>query len=80
MHIIKNIQKFLQDQKYYIDIYNDNIHVYKYESITSLSNTQIKLKLKEFELIIDGDNLSILMMDNSEILIKGEVISVRFNR
>lgn len=80
MHIIKNIQNFLLDQKYYVDIYNDNIHVYQYITLLSLSEKEIKLKLKEFDILIEGENLTILTMDNHEILIKGIINAVRFLR
>jgi len=80
MHIIKNLRNFLMDQDYYIDIFNDCLHVYYYESLISLSDVLIELKLKEFNLIIEGENLIVSMMDNHEILIKGTMNIVRFKR
>lgn len=56
------------------------MHVYYYEELKTLNEKQIELKLKEFVLIIDGDNLIVSAMDNHEILIKGIINSMRFVR
>lgn len=80
MRIIKNIQNFLMDQDYYIDIFNNCLHVYYYETLVVLTDKLIELKLKEFSLVIEGKDLSISAMDNHEILIKGIIEQLRFNR
>ncbi len=80
MRIIKNLTNFLKDQDYYIDIFNNCLHVYSYENLISLSDKLIELKLKEFTLQISGENLIIETMDNHEILIKGLLNDVRFIR
>lgn len=80
MRIMKNIQNFLMDQDYYIDIFNNCLHVYYYEELITLTDNLIELKLKEFNLIIEGENLIVSAMDNHEILVKGKINSLRFNR
>lgn len=80
MRIIKNIQNFLMDQDYYIDIFNNCLHVYYYEELIALTDNLIELKLKEFNLIIEGEGLIVSAMDNHEILIKGKINLLRFNR
>ncbi len=80
MHIIKNIKNFLMDQDYYIDIFNDCLHVYYYEELIELSDIKIELKLREFNLIIEGLDLIVSAMDNHEILVKGKINLLRFNR
>jgi len=80
MHIIKNLKNFLLDQDYYIDIFNKNLHVYRYETLEHLSDNLIKLKLKEFKLEIEGKDLIVASMDKQELLIKGIIDSVRFIR
>lgn len=80
MRIMKNLQNFLLDQDYYIDIFNNCLHVYYYQELKSLSDKQINLQLKEFELIVEGDNLVVSAMDNHEILIKGIINNMRFVR
>jgi len=80
MRIIKNIQNFLMDQDYYIDIFNNCLHVYYYEELIALKDNLIELKLKEFNLVIEGTNLLVNAMDNHEILIKGTINLLRFDR
>lgn len=79
MRIIKNIQNFLMDQDYYIDIFNNCLHVYYYEELIILRDDLIELKLKEFNLVIEGKNLIVSAMDNHEILIKGKINLLRLN-
>lgn len=80
MRIMKNLQNFLLDQDYYIDIFNNCIHVYYYETLITLNTDLIELKLKEFILQVTGTNLIVSAMDNKEILIKGTIDSLRFIR
>ena len=80
MRIVKNLQNFLYDQDYYIDIFSNCLHVYYYLDLLSLSDTCIELKLKEFNLIIEGENLTISNMDKHELLIKGKINEMRFKR
>ena len=80
MRIMKNLQNFLYDQDYYIDIFNNCLHVYYYQELLSLSDEYIELKLKEFILKIEGENLVVSSMDKHEILIKGIINNMRFTR
>lgn len=80
MHIKKNLQNFLLDQDYYIDIYNNCIHVYYYISLITLESKNVTLKLKEFILKITGEDLTVSMMDSHEILIKGLIKNMEFQR
>ena len=80
MRIMKNLQNFLYDQEYFIDIFQNCLHVYYYVELLSLSDTLIELKLKEFILVIEGEDLSISSMDKHEMLMKGKINSMRFKR
>ena len=80
MRIMKNLQNFLYDQEYFIDIFKNCLHVYYYEELLSLSDTLIELKLKEFILVIEGEDLSISSMDKHEMLMKGKINNMRFKR
>ncbi len=80
VRIIKNLQNFLMDQDYYIDIFNNFLHVYQYEELLKLSEKVIELKLKEFILTIEGDGLIVKTMNKNEILIKGIINNMRFTR
>ncbi len=80
MRIIKNLQNFLYDQDYFIDIYGNCLHVYYYLELITLTDKVIELKLKEFILLINGNNLTVRALDNHEILIQGEILKMEFKR
>ncbi len=80
MRMIKNLQNFLYDQDYFIDIYNNCLHVYYYDDLLNLNSSSIELKLKEFTLKIEGKDLVVREMDKHEILIKGIIENMRFER
>ena len=80
MRIKNNIQNFLYDQDYFIDLFQNCLHVYYYNELLSLSDSKIELKMKEFTLTIEGENLTISNMDKHELLIKGKINLMRFVR
>lgn len=80
MRIVKNLTNFLKDQEYYIDIFNNSLHVYNYLDLVELKDNVIELKLEKFNLIIEGNNLIVVQMDSREILIQGLINNMRFKR
>ena len=79
MHMKDNLINFLYDKNYFINIYDEYIHVFNYQELVSLSTEKIVLKLEEFKLNIMGSELFITKMLPNEILIKGKVIKVEFS-
>ena len=77
MKIIDNLRDFLEDREYYIDIFDDKLHVYNYKKLLKLNSKNIQLKFEKFILDIKGDNLKIIEMNKIEILIKGIIDTVR---
>ena len=78
MHMKDSLINFLYDKKYFINIYDECIHVFNYEELISLSSNKIELKFSNFKLVIDGDNLFINKMFPNELLIKGIIKNVGF--
>ena len=78
MHMKDSLINFLYDKKYFINIYDEYIHVFNYEELISLSSKKIELKFSNFKLVIDGDNLFINKMFPNELLIKGIIKNVGF--
>ena len=79
MHMKDNLINFLYDKNYFINIYDDYIHVFNYQELISLSSKKIVLKLESFKILIDGSNLFITRLLPNEILIKGNVSKVEFS-
>ena len=76
--MVKNLENFLKDQDYYIDIYKNTLHVFNYEELINLTDTNINLKLKDFTLEIKGENLLVKAIEAREILINGKIFEVKF--
>ena len=76
--MINNLRSFLEDKNYYIDIFDDKIHAFNYQKLSSLSDLEVVLKFEKFILEIKGDNLKIKQMNNTEILISGKIENLRF--
>ena len=79
MHMKDNLINFLYDKKYFINIYDEYIHVFNYQELVSLSSKKIVLKMETFKIEVTGDNLFITRMLPNEILIKGIIGKVEFS-
>ncbi len=71
--ILKN---YLKKEDYYIIIYQNLIYIYNYLEIVKFTDTNILLKLKNFNININGSNLLIIRMEKKELLIKGIIYKV----
>ena len=80
MHIVSNIKNFLYDQKYFINVYNDFIHVFNYTNLLRLSETEIVLEMELFKLEIKGASMHVVKMAERELLIKGELFFMEFKK
>lgn len=74
------MKNFLMDFDYYIDIYEDNIHIFNYIDILRLNETEITLSMNGFKLQITGENFTVKRLEKREILIQGKIDNVRFLR
>lgn len=79
MKMINNIREFLEDKKYYIDIYDNKLHIFNYKKLIKLSDTEMIIEIENFLLKINGINLKIIQMEKQELLIVGSVENMRFN-
>lgn len=74
-----NLINFLYDKNYFINIYDEYIHIFNYQELVSLSSKKIVLKMETFKIEVTGDNLFITRMLPNEILIKGIIGKVEFS-
>ena len=78
MHMKDNLINFLYDKNYFINIYDEYIHVFNYQELISLSSKKIILKMETFKIDVSGTDLFITRMLPNEILIKGSIGKVEF--
>ena len=79
MQFLDTINNFLYDQNYFISLYDNKIHLYKYLELTKLTSKEIIVLFNDFKLNIKGDNLTIIQMNKEELLIQGNIFSVGKN-
>ena len=80
MKITNNLKNFLEDKDYYIDIFDNKLHVFNYIKLLKLSDSEISLKFEKFILEIKGTNLKVRQMNNIELLLSGNLENMRFKR
>ncbi len=73
MLMINNLKNYLYDKKYFINFYDDYVHIFNYISLLDFNNEMVFLKMPNFSIRIKGDNLFITKMIKNELLIKGQV-------
>ena len=78
MNLKESLVNFLYDKNYFINIYDDYIHVFNFQELISLSDKKIRLSLEKFKVEITGSNIIIRKMSKNEILIKGLINKVGF--
>ena len=74
------MKNFLMDFDYYIDIYEEKIHVFNYIDIEKLTSTEIILAMPSFTLTLKGVSFVVKRLEKREILIEGALEDVRFTR
>lgn len=78
MHLYKTMKNFLMDFNYYIDIYEEKIHIFNYIDIEKLTDTEIILTMEFFRLDLKGNNFVVKRLEKREILIEGKIDEMRF--
>ena len=79
LHFKDTFKNFLYDLNNFITIYENHLHVFNYEKLNKLSDTEIIITIKNKEVTIKGDNLKIKQMTKQELLITGIILKVEFN-
>ena len=76
MKFANALSDFLYDKKYFITIFEDKVHIYRFFELKKLTNDEIILKLENFDIIINGNKLCVLQMNNEEIIIQGNITNI----
>ncbi len=76
MHIKDNLINFLYDKNYYIGLYDNSLYCFNYQELILLSDSKVVLKMPNWKLVIQGNNLLISKMCINEVLIKGKISNI----
>lgn len=79
MHLYKTIKNFLLDQEYFIDIWQNNIHIYGFLDILCLQEEKARFHFETFDVELVGKDFRVLKLMKNEILICGELKEMRFS-
>lgn len=77
MKFYNALSDFLYGKNYFITIFEDKLHVFRYSQLIKLTAKEIILSLQNFQLLIIGENLIISQMNNEEIIIQGKITDIR---
>ncbi len=80
MQLQNRVRSFLIDQNYYIDIYENHIHIFHYVDILKLQDEEIILQMSSFKIILTGENFRVKRLENQEVLISGVLENLKFER
>ena len=76
MHMKDTLANFLYDKEYFINIYDNFIHVFNYKELENLNDSKITLRLNNFKVELKGSELFIIKMNKNELLIKGKLMNL----
>jgi len=75
MRLTSPIRSFLIDKSYYIDIYENHIHVFHFIDILVLKETEIRFQMDGFLLIITGQNFCIKRLEKHGFVFRREDVA-----
>ena len=78
LHFKEYFKYYLFDLEDFITIYENHLHVFNYQKLNKLSDTEIIIRQKSKVIMIEGTNLKIKQMTKQELLILGSILKVEF--
>lgn len=77
--MLKRIDNYLNERKYKINLNENMINIQNYDEIINFTLTNISVKCSDKVINIEGTNLTISKMLKNEVLITGNITSIRIN-
>lgn len=74
--MLKEINNYINDKEFRINISKDIINIVNYKKIISLEENYISILTKDKKIIIKGEKLHLLKILENELLIKGSLKSI----
>ena len=73
MKTVNTIKNFLYSKDYFINLFENNIHIYNFEELVNISDVLIELRFARFNVKVYGKNFVVKKMCKNEILVQGIV-------
>jgi len=78
MHIWANLKNFLYDKDYFMAYFNNNLYIYNFTKVISISSKKIIFVLDTVKVTISGRNLVIKKASNYEMIVNGNIEAVSY--
>ena len=79
MKLINKLDRYLNENDYKIIIKENYVNIINYDEIIDFNLNNISVKYNNKVIIIEGNNLTISKLVKDEVLIFGEITSIRIN-
>lgn len=76
MKFYNALSDFLYDKNYFITLFDNKVHIYRYLEIEKLTMEKIIVVMNGFKLTISGRDLIVLQMNSEEIILQGQIIEI----
>ena len=78
-NMLKRVNNFLNNKDYQVIILKDKVHIINYKSVIDVTSECVLIKVEDNIIKIKGNNLSLVKMDNTEVLLTGTIKGVTIN-
>ena len=79
MNIRKAINCYVECNEFYINIKNNKVYIYYYDSIENFSSSSITILNEQKKYIIKGSNLAIETMFEELVVVSGDINNIGIN-
>lgn len=79
MKLVDRLEDYLYDNEYKIIVKKNQVYIVNYDEIIDFSLNKISVKYRNKIFVIEGTNMVISKMLDNEILITGNISSLRIN-
>lgn len=79
MKLVDRLEDYLYDNEYKIIVKKNQVDIVNYDEIIDFSLNKISVKYRNKIFVIEGTNMVISKMLDNEILITGNISSLRIN-
>lgn len=69
---------YIKDKDLKIEVFNNKIHIINYYEVSLYEDKEIRVKTKNFLIVITGESLEIRKLYDYELLIEGEIKNIEF--
>lgn len=74
--MLKNVYEYINDNDFRMTIFFNRVHIINYDSIKSIKNNEVIIFVNNRLIKINGNNLVLNKLLDSEVLIIGNVSSI----